>query len=45
MATASYANAIAVGTEALRHTWPGLGNAADAVTLLRPVEPGAEPDA
>lgn len=25
MTTASYTNAIAVGTEALRHTWPGLG--------------------
>ncbi|MFF9981852.1 argininosuccinate lyase [Streptomyces erythrochromogenes] len=45
MATASYTNAIAVGTEALRHTWPGLGNATDAVTLLRLVVHGAEPDA
>ncbi|MEU2396122.1 lyase family protein [Streptomyces sp. NPDC007369] len=44
MATASYTNAIAVGTEALRHTWPGLGNATDAVTLLRLVVRGAEPD-
>ncbi|MEV6583967.1 argininosuccinate lyase [Streptomyces sp. NPDC051582] len=45
MATASYTNAIAVGTEALRHTWPGLGNATDAVTLLRLVVHGGEPDA
>ncbi|WP_053691597.1 argininosuccinate lyase [Streptomyces sp. WM6372] len=45
MATASYTNAIAVGTEALRHTWPGLRNTTDAVTLLRLVVHGAEPDA
>ncbi|MGX9890863.1 argininosuccinate lyase [Streptomyces sp. NPDC002276] len=45
MATATYTNAIAVGTEALRHTWPGLGNTTDAVTLLRLVVRGATPDA
>lgn len=44
MATAGYTNAIAVGTEALRHLWPGLRNTMDAVTLLRLVVRGAAPD-
>ncbi|MFD9574663.1 lyase family protein [Streptomyces sp. NPDC059982] len=45
MATAPYTNAIAVGTEAMRHVWPGLRGTTDAVVLLRLVVAGAEPDA
>lgn len=45
MATAPYTNAIAVTGEALRHVWPGLRGTTDAVTLLRLVVAGAEPDA
>lgn len=43
MTTAGYTNAIAVGTEAMRHLWPGLGDTTDAVTLLRLVVAGTEP--
>lgn len=45
MATAPYTNSIAVTNEALRHVWPGLRNTTDAVTLLRLILAGAEPDA
>lgn len=45
MATAPYTNSIAVTNEALRQVWPGLRNTTDAVTLLRLVLAGAEPDA
>lgn len=45
MATAPYTNAIAVTGDALRHVWPGLRGTTDAVTLLRLVVAGAEPDA
>ncbi|MGW8603495.1 argininosuccinate lyase [Streptomyces sp. NPDC055893] len=44
MSTAGYTNAIAVGTEAARHLWPGLADTTQAVTLLRLVVDGAEPD-
>lgn len=44
MSTAGYTNAIAVGTEAVRHLWPGLSDTTQAVTLLRLVIEGAEPD-
>ncbi|MGV9457317.1 argininosuccinate lyase [Streptomyces sp. NPDC003635] len=44
MSTAGYTNAIAVGTEAVRHLWPGLSGTEDATTLLRLVISGAEPD-
>ncbi|MFF1496535.1 argininosuccinate lyase [Streptomyces sp. NPDC058304] len=44
MGTAGFTNAIAVGGEAARHLWPGLRSTADAVTLLRLVVGGAEPD-
>ncbi|MFE2013024.1 argininosuccinate lyase [Streptomyces sp. NPDC059491] len=44
MSTAGYTNAIAVGTEAVRHLWPGLADTTQAVTLLRLVVAGAEPD-
>ncbi|MFI5801326.1 lyase family protein [Streptomyces sp. NPDC051561] len=44
MSTAGYTNAIAVGTEAMRHLWPGLSSTADTATLLRLVIAGAEPD-
>jgi argininosuccinate lyase len=43
MTTAGYTNAIAVGTEAMRHLWPGLSDTTDAVTLLRLVVAGTEP--
>ncbi|MBL1109793.1 argininosuccinate lyase [Streptomyces sp. 5-8] len=43
MTTAGYTNAIAVGTEAMRHLWPGLSDTTDAVTLLRLVVAGIEP--
>ncbi|MDQ1676714.1 MAG: argininosuccinate lyase [Actinomycetota bacterium] len=45
MVTAPYTNAIAVGTEAARHLWPGLKSGTDAVTLLRLVVCGAVPNA
>ncbi|MFF2958956.1 argininosuccinate lyase [Streptomyces sp. NPDC057963] len=44
MATAGYTNAIAVGTEAVRQLWPGLRATTDAVTLLRLVVAGTEPE-
>ncbi|WP_432029839.1 argininosuccinate lyase [Streptomyces sp. 1222.5] len=44
MSTAGYTNAIAVGTEAVRHLWPGLAGTEEAATLLRLVVAGAEPD-
>lgn len=44
MSTAGFTNAIAVGTESVRHLWPGLRNTLDAVTLLRLVVAGAEPE-
>jgi argininosuccinate lyase len=44
MATAGYTNAIAVGTEAMRHLWPGLRESTDAITLLELVVRGAKPD-
>jgi argininosuccinate lyase len=44
MVTAGYTNAIAVGTEAAAHLWPGLRAGTDAVTLLRLVVAGSEPD-
>lgn len=44
MAAGGYTNAIAVGTEAVRHLWPGLRDTADAATLLRLVVAGTEPD-
>ncbi|MER5465929.1 argininosuccinate lyase [Streptomyces sp. NPDC002668] len=44
MSTAGFTNAIAVGTESIRHLWPGLRNTVDAVTLLRLVVDGAEPE-
>ncbi|KOT33993.1 hypothetical protein ADK41_27025 [Streptomyces caelestis] len=44
MSTAGYTNAIAVGTEAVRHLWPGLAGTEEATTLLRLVVAGAEPD-
>ncbi|MER5962837.1 argininosuccinate lyase [Streptomyces sp. NPDC002057] len=44
MSTAGYTNAIAVGTEAARHLWPGLADTTRAVTLLRLVVDGAEPE-
>lgn len=44
MATAGYTNAIAVGTEAMRHLWPGLQESTAAVTLLRLVIGGSVPD-
>ncbi|WP_369234223.1 argininosuccinate lyase [Streptomyces sp. R21] len=43
MTTAGYTNAIAVGTEAVRHLWPALGDTTDTVTLLRLVVAGTEP--
>jgi argininosuccinate lyase len=44
MITSGYTNAIAVGTEAVRHLWPGLRSGTEAVTLLRLVLVGAEPN-
>jgi len=44
MAAGGYTNAIAVGTEAVRHLWPGLRDITDAATLLRLVVAGTEPD-
>ena len=44
MVTSGYTNAIAVGTEAVRHLWPGLRSGTEAVTLLRLVLAGAEPN-
>jgi argininosuccinate lyase len=44
MSAAGYTNAISVGTEAMRHLWPGLRETTDAVTLLRLVISGAAPD-
>ncbi|MEV7504123.1 argininosuccinate lyase [Streptomyces sp. NPDC093018] len=44
MSTAGFTNAIAVGTESVRHLWPGLRDTLDAVTLLRLVVAGAEPE-
>ncbi|WP_330306314.1 MULTISPECIES: argininosuccinate lyase [unclassified Streptomyces] len=44
MTTGGYTNAIAVGTEAVRHLWPGLSDTTDAVTLLRLVVAGTEPE-
>jgi argininosuccinate lyase len=44
MTTGGYTNAIAVGTEAVRHLWPGLSGTTDAVTLLRLVVAGTEPE-
>ena len=44
MSTAGYTNAIAVGTEAVRHLWPGLADTEAAATLLRLVVGGTEPD-
>ncbi|MFF2520941.1 lyase family protein [Streptomyces liangshanensis] len=44
MTTGGYTNAIAVGTEAVRHLWPGLSGATDAVTLLSLVVAGTEPE-
>lgn len=45
MATAGYTNAIAVGTEAVRHLWPGLEGTTESATLMRLVVAGtaAEP--
>jgi argininosuccinate lyase len=44
MATARFTNAIAAGTEAIAPLWPALDATADAVTLLRMVFEGAEPE-
>ncbi|MFD0026128.1 argininosuccinate lyase [Streptomyces sp. NPDC058382] len=44
MTTGGYTNAIAVGTEAVRHLWPGLSDTTDAVTLLSLVVAGTEPE-
>ncbi|WP_326695872.1 argininosuccinate lyase [Streptomyces sp. NBC_01754] len=44
MSTAGYTNAIAVGTEAVRHLWPALADTTQAVTLLRLVVAGAQPN-
>lgn len=44
MTTGGYTNAIAVGTEAVRHLWPGLSSTTDAVTLLSLVVAGTEPE-
>ncbi|MFJ6017580.1 argininosuccinate lyase [Streptomyces sp. NPDC092952] len=44
MTTGGYTNAIAVGTEAVRHLWPGLRGTTDAVTLLSLVVAGTEPE-
>lgn len=44
MASAGYTNSIAVGTEAVRHLWPGLRDCTASATLLRLVIQGATPD-
>jgi argininosuccinate lyase len=44
MSTAGYTNAIAVGTEAVRHLWPALADTASAATLLRLLVQGAVPE-
>jgi argininosuccinate lyase len=44
MGTARFTNAIAVGTEAVAPLWPALDAVTDAITLLRMVIEGAEPD-
>uniref|UniRef100_A0AAU2W0J1 argininosuccinate lyase n=1 Tax=Streptomyces sp. NBC_00008 TaxID=2903610 RepID=A0AAU2W0J1_9ACTN len=44
MTTGGYTNAIAVGTEAAHHLWPGLSDTTDAVTLLNLVVAGTEPE-
>lgn len=44
MTTGGYTNAIAVGTESVRHLWPGLSDTTDAVTLLSLVVAGTEPE-
>ncbi|MYV51413.1 argininosuccinate lyase [Streptomyces sp. SID3212] len=44
MTTGGYTNAVAVGTEAVRHLWPGLSGTTDAVTLLSLVVAGTEPE-
>ncbi|MFF2014193.1 argininosuccinate lyase [Streptomyces sp. NPDC058195] len=44
MTTGGYTNAIAVGTEAVRHLWPGLRGTTEAVTLLSLVVAGTEPE-
>ncbi|MFJ2444348.1 lyase family protein [Streptomyces sp. NPDC087658] len=43
MSTAGYTNAIAVGTEATAHLWPGLLRSTEAVTLLRLMVAGTVP--
>lgn len=43
MVTAGYTNAIAVGTEAVRHLWPGMAACAAATALLRLVVAGSQP--
>ncbi|MFJ2502082.1 argininosuccinate lyase [Streptomyces sp. NPDC087539] len=44
MTTGGYTNAIAVGTESVRHLRPGLSSTTDAVTLLSLVVAGTEPE-
>jgi argininosuccinate lyase len=43
MSTASYTNAIAVGTEGVAYLWAGLRNMTEAADLLRLIVEGAEP--